>query len=99
MKKFAVLTILVVVLIALVIPSSVFADTPVPIGGLGLREYCHAHGYADVTLTKDHFGPNAAFNNWRCVEASGALHPFSMEQACRVAIWDQRNPDPSHRPK
>ena len=83
MKKFTVLTILVVVVIALVIPSSVFADTPVPVGGLGLREYCQAHGYADVTLMKDPFGPNAAFNNWRCVEASGMLQPFSMEQACQ----------------
>jgi hypothetical protein len=47
-------------------------------------------GYANVTLTKPPEGPNAAFNNWRCVDADdGDTHPFSMEQACKWE-YDQK---------
>ncbi len=83
MKKIALVTVLVFLLIVLAGPSSVLADSPTPIGDLSLREYCVAIGYADVTLTKPQIGPNAAFNNWRCVTSNGVTHPFSMEQACK----------------
>ena len=53
------------------------------IGGLSLEGYCRSLGYANTTLTKPQIGPNAAFNNWRCLDADGGLHPFSMERACQ----------------
>jgi hypothetical protein len=53
------------------------------LGGLNLNGYCQSTVYAGATLTKPQLGPNAAFNNWRCVTSSGDTHPFSMEQACK----------------
>jgi hypothetical protein len=57
-------------------------DIPQALGGLNLDAYCRRAGYEGVTLTKPQIGPNAAFNNWRCV-TGGDTHPFSMEQACK----------------
>jgi hypothetical protein len=70
-------------MIALALPTAVLADSPTLLGGLTLREYCVAHGYTDVALVRSPFGPNAAFNNWRCVSADGGLHRFSMVRACQ----------------
>jgi hypothetical protein len=53
------------------------------IGGLSLDGYCQSLGHANSTLTKPQIGPNAAFNNWRCRDADGGLHLFSMERACQ----------------
>ena len=53
------------------------------VGGLSLDGYCQSLGYANSTLTKPQIGPNAAFNNWRCRDAHGGLHLFSMERACQ----------------
>ena len=64
-------------------PAVVLADAPTVLGDMSLWEYCVAKGYADVTLTKPQIGPNAAFNNWRCVTAEGDLRPFSMVQVCK----------------
>jgi hypothetical protein len=83
MKKMSLLIVLVVLMMVLVGPGSVLADSPTVLGDLGLREYCVARGSVDVTLTKPQIGPNAAFNNWRCVTADGDFHPFSMVQACK----------------
>jgi hypothetical protein len=83
MKKLYLLIVLVVLMMVLTGPIAVLADSPTSLGGLALREYCVAQGYADVTLTKAQIGPNAAFNNWRCLTSNGGLHPLSMEQACK----------------
>jgi hypothetical protein len=85
MKKMSLVILLAVLMMVLAGPGSVLADAPTVVGDLGLREYCVASGYVDVTLTKPQTGPNAAFNNWRCVNANGDLRPFSMEQACKWA--------------
>ena len=53
------------------------------LGGLSLDGYCQSLGHANSTLTKLQTGPNAAFNNWRCRDADGGLHLFSMERACQ----------------
>ena len=53
------------------------------LGGLDLFTYCRSLGYVGFALTKPRFGPNAAYNNWRCQTASGEVHPFSFEQACK----------------
>jgi hypothetical protein len=74
---------LVILLLLFAAPAMVLADAPTPVGDLDLEAYCIAQGYAGVTLTQPRFGPNAAFNNWRCVTAAGRTHPFSMEQACK----------------
>jgi hypothetical protein len=81
MKKITFLSILVFLMSVTV--SVALADHPTPLGGLTLQEYCQSEGYAGVTMTKDRIGPNAAFNNWRCVTTEGNTHPFSMEQACK----------------
>lgn len=52
-------------------------------GGLGLHEYCQSLGYTGVVQTKPRLGFAAAIDNWRCGDADGGLHPFSMEQACK----------------
>jgi hypothetical protein len=83
MKKMSLLILLVALMMVLVGPTTVLADSPTFLGGLHLREYCVAQGYADVTLTGPIVGPSAAFNNWRCVTPDGGTHPFSMEQACK----------------
>lgn len=51
-------------------------------GGLQLQEFCQSQGYDGVLQTKPRLGFAAAIDNWRCV-SDGALHPFSMEQACK----------------
>ena len=68
-------------------PPMVVADAPVPLGGLGLEEYCIGNGYTGVTLLKPLLGPNSAYNNWHCTTADGGVQPFSMEQACK---WQYR---------
>ena len=83
MQRVSVLIVLIVLMIVLAGPRSALADAPTVLGDLGLWEYCIARGYVDVTLTKPQLGPNAAFNNWRCVTADGELRPFSMVQACK----------------
>jgi hypothetical protein len=75
--------VLVLIILLAAFPTNVFADAPVPLGGLTLQEYCIVSGYTGVTMLKPIFGPNAAFNNWRCTTANGGVHPFSMEQACQ----------------
>jgi len=81
MKKL--LFLLIIVLLLAISVSIVLADPPTPLGGLTLREYCQSEGYENVVLTKYEYGPNAAFNNWRCLTIDGKTHPFSMEQACK----------------
>lgn len=55
-----------------------------PLGGLDLNGYCRSIGFAFSVATKGRFGPNAAFNNWRCSNADrSVLRPFSMVQACK----------------
>ena len=83
MKKIALLLTLVILLNLLAGPAIVLADSPTALGGLDLFSYCISKGYAAATLTKPQIGPNAAFNNWRCIAADGHTHPFSMEQACK----------------
>jgi hypothetical protein len=82
MKKMS-LFLLVVLVMVFARPGSVLADAPIVLGDLGLREYCVASGFADVTLTQPQIGPNAAFNNWRCVTDEGDLRPLSIVQACK----------------
>ncbi len=53
------------------------------LGGLDLVTYCQSLGFARFALTKPRFGPNAAYDNWRCETESGEVHPFSFEQACK----------------
>src|SRR5437870_4001754 len=53
------------------------------LGGLDLGTYCQSLGFARFALTKPRFGPNAAYDNWRCETESGEVHPFSFEQACK----------------
>jgi len=53
------------------------------LGGLDLVTYCQSLGFARLALTKPRFGPNAAYDNWRCETESGEVHPFSFEQACK----------------
>ena len=53
------------------------------LGGLDLGTYCQSLGFARFALTKPRFGPNAAYDNWRCESESGEVHPFSFEQACK----------------
>lgn len=83
MEKVSLLVVLVFLMMVLAGPISVLADAPTVLGDLGLWEYCVAHGYVDVSLTKPQIGLNAAFNNWRCVTADGEFRPFSMVQACK----------------
>jgi len=93
-KKIAFRLAPVILLLLLVAPAIVLAGAPTPLGGLDLDAYCVSQGYAGVTLTKPRFGPNAAFNNWRCVTAAGRTYPFSMEQACK---WQYHlNPVQTH---
>ena len=71
------------------------------LGGLDLNGYCESLGYdgdptegeEQSTLTKEQVGPEYAYNNWACVEGSGARAPIatagaapSMENACAVAF-------------
>lgn len=69
--------------LAIAVPAA-SADPPTFASGLYLTGYCQSLGYYDVTLIKgSNYGPNYAYDNWRCITADGATHPFSMEQACR----------------
>jgi hypothetical protein len=66
--------------------GSLSFDTPAAheqYGGLELNEFCQSIGYANVVQTKPRFGFAAAIDNWRCADAAGSLHHFSMEQACK----------------
>ncbi len=81
-KKLCLVAIALIILLA-AFPAAVSADVPGPLGGLNLEAYCSASGYSGVTLLKSPFGPNAAYDNWRCTTADGGVHPFSMEQACK----------------
>lgn len=65
---------------ALIVPPS---DQLTLIGGLSLDGYCQSLGHVNSTLAKSQIGPNAAFNNWRCQDADGGLHHFSMTRACQ----------------
>ncbi len=85
MKKLTMVALLLVLMLALAGPMSASADSPLLLGGLHLQEYCQSLGYAGVTMTKDIYGPNYAFNNWRCADANGVTHPLSMERAC---MWE-----------
>jgi hypothetical protein len=76
---------LVILLVALAEPISASVDSPVLLGDLHLQEYCQSLGYAGVTMTKGIYGPNYAYNNWRCMDANGVTHPCSMERAC---MWE-----------
>ncbi len=53
------------------------------LGGLDLFTYCQSLGFDHLALLKPRFGPNAAYDNWRCATESGEVHPFSFEQACK----------------
>jgi len=64
--------------------ASASADSPTPVGGLELVSYCQSLGYTGATLQKGYVvGDQAAYDNWRCTDATGTTHPFSMEQACQ----------------
>jgi DNA-binding beta-propeller fold protein YncE len=65
---------------------------PHELGGLDLNGYCSSLGYVSVALQKGQVvGPNAAYENWACVEKGGhevliaatGVAP-SMENACKV---------------
>jgi IPT/TIG domain len=71
------------------------------LGGLDLNGYCEslgddgdaAEGEEASTLTKEQIGPEDAYNNWACVESSGARVSIatagtapSMDDACSVAF-------------
>jgi hypothetical protein len=85
MRRVILVLVLASLVMAFAIPIAVLADSPTVVGDMSLWEYCVAHGFADVTLTKPQIGLNAAFNNWRCVTADGDLRPISMEQVC---MWE-----------
>jgi len=64
--------------------ASARADSPTPLGGVELVPYCQSLGYTGATLQKGYVvGVQAAFDNWRCADDAGTVHPFSMEQACQ----------------
>jgi hypothetical protein len=65
-----------------VTPSLAMADTPQPIGGLKLLNYCQAQGWETVIFPHGRFAPHAAVNNWRCATGDTSL-PINMEQACK----------------
>ena len=75
---------LVVVTIAAIsiAPSVATADTPQPLGGLKLLDYCQAHGWETVIFPRGQLAPHAAVDNWRCATGDTSL-PISMEQACK----------------
>jgi len=63
-------------------PAVATADTPQPLGGLHLFEYCQAHGWETVIFPRGQLAPHAAVDNWRCATGDTSL-PISMEQACK----------------
>jgi hypothetical protein len=57
----------------------------VKLGPIDVGRYCHSRGYASAALSKPRSGPNAAYNNWVCVNQSGTQRvPADLLAACRA---------------
>jgi hypothetical protein len=77
------LSILIAIASFTIYASNTRADAPQLLGGVDVGGYCETLGHSDGTLTKDPFGPNAAYHNWQCITVKGDTRPFSFVQACK----------------